>query len=380
MKQADMQLDIRMSDGVTIAAPASLRSITTYVLLEQETWFEKEPAFLRRWLRPGMVAIDIGANLGVYSLPMARLVGPSGRVFAFEPGSEARRHLQRSREINGASHLHISPLALSDGKRSGRLVFGQSSELNTLNAAGEGEAVDISSLDDEARGWPAPDFVKIDAEGEEERILAGGQEFFARHSPLVMFEVSASDKMRLRHLFEAMGYRVFRQLVRPALLVPVPPVLDDYELNLFAAKPDRVRLLMEQGLLVEAFPEDVLRTARAAYRKNPAPERLEALARAAWESGMRKECVQTLRQAQQPLTGPMLELLEKARSFSSIFAPALLAWLQPSSSAEMHRRHFLTETIAGRSPSIPAKLCEEAADHLNAALWRSLDPAALVGR
>jgi len=59
---ADMLL--RMTDGTQIAVPASLDAMTTYVILEQETWFEKEMAFVARWLRPGMTAIDIGANLG----------------------------------------------------------------------------------------------------------------------------------------------------------------------------------------------------------------------------------------------------------------------------------------------------------------------------
>ena len=95
-------LRIRTADHITYAVPPSLDSITTYVLLEQETWFEKELNFLRHWLKPGMTAIDIGANLGIYALPMARWVGPTGRIFAYEPGSEARTLLEQSREINGA--------------------------------------------------------------------------------------------------------------------------------------------------------------------------------------------------------------------------------------------------------------------------------------
>src|ERR1700704_3975027 len=125
-------LELELSDGVTLAVPASLESITTYILLEQETWFEKELIFLRHWLQPGMTAIDIGANLGAYSLPMARLVGPTGHVFAYEPGSETRALLERSRELNAAFSLQISAFALSDAPREGRLVFGHSSELNAL--------------------------------------------------------------------------------------------------------------------------------------------------------------------------------------------------------------------------------------------------------
>src|SRR3974390_2912365 len=51
-------LRIRLSTDVTLAVPPSLDSITTYVLLEQETWFEKELKFLSRWLKPGMTAIE----------------------------------------------------------------------------------------------------------------------------------------------------------------------------------------------------------------------------------------------------------------------------------------------------------------------------------
>jgi FkbM family methyltransferase len=253
-------LEIQLSDAVTLTVPASLQSITTYVLLEQESWFEKEMDFIRHWLRPGMTAIDIGANLGVYSLPMARLVGETGHVFAYEPGSETRAFLERSRELNAAVNLHISPLALSDSTREGRLVFGGSSELNALGDGGAGETVRITSLDSEdaARGWPSPDFIKVDAEGEEERILAGGRNFFARHSPLIMFEIKAGDKVneQLRAVFPAIGYRLFRQLGGAPILVPddAQQPLDGFELNLFAAKPDRVSDLSQQGFLVDAIP------------------------------------------------------------------------------------------------------------------------------
>ena len=98
-------LELKCLDEVTLTVPATLQSMTAYVLLEKECWFEKEMNFLRHWLRPRMAVIDIGANLGVYSLPMARLVGETGHVFAYEPGSEARTLLKRSRELNAAINL-----------------------------------------------------------------------------------------------------------------------------------------------------------------------------------------------------------------------------------------------------------------------------------
>ena len=72
-----------------------------------------------------------------------------------------------------------------------------------------------------------------------------------------MFEIKAGDKVngRLRALFPALGYRLFRQLGVAPILVPddSPQPLDEYELNLFAAKPDRVNAMSQQGFLVDAI-------------------------------------------------------------------------------------------------------------------------------
>nr|UXE45103.1 hypothetical protein Hi04_10k_c4321_00002 [uncultured bacterium] len=378
-------LSLKLPGGVTLAVPASLTSTTTYVLLEQERWFEKETDFLRQWIRPGMAVIDIGANLGVYSLPIARWVGRTGRVFAYEPGNEARTLLGRSRELNAAFNLEILPFAMSDREREGRLVFGASSELNALGEGGVGEPVHIVSLDSENANhrWPPPDFVKIDAEGEEERILAGGRHFFEQYSPLVMFEIKAGRNVneRLRVLFPALGYRLFRQLVGQPILVPdnADQPLDGYELNLFAAKPDRMVALARQGYLVDSIPPwkasaDDYKSARSFWQSQPfaswfgvayesssavdpdyhdclaayavwraaappvatrvaalsfamqgsriaaarAPtvERLSTLARIAWEWGARSECVAVLRR--------LLETLNAAKTFqiSEPFWPA----------------------------------------------------------
>jgi FkbM family methyltransferase len=255
------EMSLRMADGTHIVVPSSLDAITTYVILEQEKWFEKETAFVARWLRPGMTAIDIGANLGVYSLPMARLAGPEGQVFAYEPATETRRLLAISKAKNGADNLHIIAMALSDGEREGHLVLAASSELNTLDGSGPGERVQITSLDAEekTRNWGDIDFLKIDAEGEEERILAGAETFFAKRSPLVMFEVKAGEKQneKLPAEFAARGFGLYRLLAGAPVLVPVgaDEVLDSYELNLFAAKPDRASALAAEGLLIETIPE-----------------------------------------------------------------------------------------------------------------------------
>jgi FkbM family methyltransferase len=251
------ELILRLADGTLILVPASLSTMTTYVLLEQEAWFEKEAAVVPHLLKLGMTAIDIGANVGIYSLSLARRVGSEGAVYAYEPAGETRRLLAQSREINRTANLHIIAAALSDTPRAGHLALSHTSELHSLSGDGAGEPISITSLDEEdrIRDWRSPDFVKIDAEGEEQRILEGGRAFFARHSPLVMFEIKTENEINRPVIdeFRAMSFRTFRLLPGAPMLVPVgaDDLLDPYELNLFAAKPDRVGILAGEGWLAD---------------------------------------------------------------------------------------------------------------------------------
>lgn len=253
---------LNLSNGTKLYSPATLSSITTYVVLEQESWFEKEFGFLPRLIRPGMTAIDIGANLGVYSMALAKLVGPSGRVYAYEPTTTTRESLTRSRDANGFTNLEIIGSALSDTEREGRIVFGGSSELNHLGDAGEGEgeAVHLTSLDIEAErhGWGVIDFIKIDAEGEEEAILRGGKRFFAEGSPIVMMEVKAAAEINrgLVDAIAALGYQTYKLLRDPLVLVPAKAdELELAELNVLAMKPERAAELAERDLLIETAAE-----------------------------------------------------------------------------------------------------------------------------
>lgn len=251
-------LCLKLQNGTQLFVPNRLDAITTYVILEQERWFEKEWGFVEYLLRPGMVAIDIGANLGIYSMAMAKAVGPQGRVYAYEPTSETRARLERSKAVNGADNLVVLGSALSDAEREGRIIFGPSSELNRLadGADGSGEAVHLTSLDleRERHGWGEIDFIKMDAEGEELKIIAGGGSVFEDGSPVVMFEIKSETGYEpgIARQFEAMGYGLYRLLPDERHLVPFDEAeLDSFELNLFAVKPERGRELAERGLLAE---------------------------------------------------------------------------------------------------------------------------------
>ncbi len=252
--------------GLLFSAPASLDCMSSYVLLEQGRWFEKEIDFLYDAISPGMTVVDIGANIGMYSLALASLVGPHGKVIAYEPGTENRRHLAHSLQLNRLDNVTLSAAALSDTEGHGMLEIGDSGEFNMLisltDPSTNTESVKLTTLDAEfaLRNWSAVDFIKIDAEGQEYAILQGGKDFFALFDPLVMFEIkhglSINDK--LIEAFNELGYQTYRLLGDGSALVAVDPgaELDGFELNCFAAKPALAARLAEKGLLIPSVHED----------------------------------------------------------------------------------------------------------------------------
>jgi FkbM family methyltransferase len=252
---------LTMVDGVRVVVPDSLDLITPYVLREQQDWFEDEIKFLRRLLEPGDKVIDIGANYGVYTLSMARTVGPEGHVWAFEPASGTANLLAEGIAANGFAHVNLERSALSCNRGTAQLSLNQNSELNALlhgeTPAEASETVALVTLDDcmQRYGWRDIELVKIDAEGEEANILKGGERFLGDLSPLVQYEVKVGEHVHLElvRAFARLGYDSYRLVPGLDLLVPfdIESPADAYQLNLFCCKPDRAARLAARGFLME---------------------------------------------------------------------------------------------------------------------------------
>lgn len=251
-----------MAGDIQVVVPDSLERITTYVLAEQQDWFEDELRAVRGLLQPGDSVIDIGANLGVYALSMARVVGDSGEVTAFEPASQTAALLRQSARLNGFQQLTVLQQGVAASSGEACLATGDDSELNQLiseePAGGSRETVALTSLDDwleTRKSRAAISFLKIDAEGQELNILRGARRFLQEQEPLILFEIKhgAALHLELVEAFAAHGYRSYRLLPGPQLLVPFDPSqpIDGFLLNLFGCKATTARRLALQGRLVE---------------------------------------------------------------------------------------------------------------------------------
>jgi FkbM family methyltransferase len=192
---------------------------------------------------------------------MSKCVGDGGKVWAFEPAALTAHFLGRSLTENGAANVVVSGSALSDRVGSASFHISKDSELSGLGSSADivsTEQVPTTTLDHCASNWGRNDiaFLKLDAEGHERQVLSGGRDFFARQSPLVMYEVVEVKKIydELIDLFVDYGYRSYRLVPGLGILVPFddPGLAHVKLLNLFCCKPDRAAVLANRGLLVDA--------------------------------------------------------------------------------------------------------------------------------
>ena len=186
-----------------------------------------EFAFLDKVLKPGMVFLDVGANDGYYTLFAAQRVEPGGRVLAVEPSSRERVNLERNIARNRLANVTVVPVALGAACGTAELRLAQSAHSghNTLGKfANDGvqaesmEQVTVRTLDEVARdlGLTRIDAMKIDVEGAEASVIAGGREVLAATRPLIVLEISdkalrgqGSDAQRLIATFRGeLGYEI----------------------------------------------------------------------------------------------------------------------------------------------------------------------------
>lgn len=179
---------------------------------------EREIHLLGEYVAAGDVAIDAGANLGSYTLKLAELVGPSGRVVAVEPVPELGKMLKTAVPRLGLP-IDVLGCALSDKEGEAELTIPiengiYRNALSSLNAAGAGRrfTVKTRTLDGVRRDiGRRVAFVKIDVEGHELPVLRGGESFLRADRPTLMIEIeqrhSPTPIAQTFEFLHSLGYR-----------------------------------------------------------------------------------------------------------------------------------------------------------------------------
>ena len=152
------------------------------------TYERDKVELLSRFVKPGMVAYDIGANAGYYTLLLSRLVGPAGKVYSFEPLPENLVNLTHHVLRNGLTNCHVIQGAVSDRSGIASFQVAASSSMGSIGERDSALQVSTFTLDSlvEGAGLPPPDFVKMDVEGAEGLVLAGARNIL-RSQPSTWF-------------------------------------------------------------------------------------------------------------------------------------------------------------------------------------------------
>lgn len=211
-----------------------------------------EPARVESFLalvRPGDTVWDVGAHKGYLSLAFARTVGPEGRVVAVEPSRMNQWFLERHIRWNDIRNVDRVKVALSD--TSGEDLFGGAGSTLAFQLGRGDETVRVATIAElvERDGCPPPDVVKIDTEGSEAEVIAGGRGVLGPASVLLVAIHGREECRDCLELLRDLGYRL-----HPSASMRVR--LDDPDLP-WGGDQDLIAVGPERGVepaTVEALP------------------------------------------------------------------------------------------------------------------------------
>lgn len=166
-------------------------------------WEPAAQRWMARHVSPGGVAYDIGANIGIHTLLLSRLVGRQGQVYAFEPVPALYDRLCENVRLNPGLPA-ARPVLLALGDRSGTSAFytGHHVAAGHLAASGpeDGDCIVVptTKLDEFVYGdhHAPPGFIKIDVEGAEGSVLAGAEQVLSYARPIVMVDLHSPAQDR----------------------------------------------------------------------------------------------------------------------------------------------------------------------------------------
>ncbi|MBT5263535.1 MAG: FkbM family methyltransferase [Rhodospirillaceae bacterium] len=187
-------------------------------VIEYGEHLENILVLLEQLLRPGDVVVDVGANVGTLAIPFAQMVGPDGRVVAFEAQPFVFQMLCTNFVLNQLTNVDAYPEAVSNESGSFALAHGDYSgaevnlgaiEVTKYSVNANGSRVATVRLDDVV-GYDRVRLIKIDVEGMEGKVLDGARDLIARTRAMLYVEDDRIDNSpALIELIWELGYRAY---------------------------------------------------------------------------------------------------------------------------------------------------------------------------
>lgn len=223
------------------------------------TWEPTISSYLMSNLRPGDIFVDVGANIGYYSLLASHCVGPRGRVFAFEASPSIYSLLQKNLEANSATNVTAQNVAVVDERRQLSIFLAPGRNIGQSTTIPQIAAQIDATFEATVAGFPLGDlidvatframrFIKIDVEGAEWIVVKGIQPILGLLSDeaeiLIEINSVAAEKMggsadELLDIFRRAGfsaYEIRNSYAVDAYLTPVVPILVPYDGGPFEQK------------------------------------------------------------------------------------------------------------------------------------------------
>lgn len=169
---------------------------------------------LQTYVKPGMVVMDIGANIGAHTIFMSKLCGPEGRCLAFEPCKINHDMLVTNLMFNGCYNAEVFMYGVGD-KTETRWLASKWSQCESVENYGCIHLLEKSSGEDDTSirvvtvddmKLAKLDLVKIDAEEMEEQVLVGMRETIAKSKPIILVEIHENEVKTVKALLESYGY------------------------------------------------------------------------------------------------------------------------------------------------------------------------------
>lgn len=176
-------------------------------LRQGKRWEEHVIREFERYVVPGSTALDIGAHIGSHTLTLARLVGPTGRVYAFEPQKKVFRELVYNLRLNEISHA--IPLRFAVSSEPGILEMDPIRSADGQVRVGKGgDKVEARTID--SFSFTNVSLIKIDVEGHQLPVLEGAERTIRANHPVIIIEIGREQREETKRKLRDYGYRYRR--------------------------------------------------------------------------------------------------------------------------------------------------------------------------